>query len=396
MLMTCPECGLPISDKALSCPHCGFPLKQGESSKRPSRKKRMRLPNGFGQISEIKSGNLRNRFRAMVTVGKNESGRPICRILKPRGYFATYNEAYAALAEYNRNPYDLGDLITVEELHAQWVEHHYPTLTGRSLKGSYDTAWKRCGQISKMRVIDVRPMHMKRCIDEAPTPVTKKMLKIMLDVMFDYAVEYDYVDKNYARAFHLDKAVTHQMEAERKSHVAFSEEELGRLWDGIGSASYADIILIQCYMGWRPQELCLLRLENVNLEKRFIVGGMKTASGKMRTVPIHDKIYPLVEQRYKEATFHSKEHLINCLDSANGTMTYSKYRTRFQAVMRHFDMEGHLPHDPRKTFVTMCKRAKVDEYAIKHLVGHSIADITESVYTERDLEWLANEVAKIP
>lgn len=68
----------------------------------------MRLPNGFGQISELKGRNLRNPFRAMVTVGTDESGRPICRTLKPKGYFKTYNEAYAALVEYNRNPYDLG------------------------------------------------------------------------------------------------------------------------------------------------------------------------------------------------------------------------------------------------------------------------------------------------
>lgn len=30
-----------------------------------------KLPNGFGQISEIKTGNLYKPFRAMVTVGKD-------------------------------------------------------------------------------------------------------------------------------------------------------------------------------------------------------------------------------------------------------------------------------------------------------------------------------------
>lgn len=395
MLTTCPECELPVSDKALTCPHCGFPLKRESPARRKTRTKRMRLPNGFGQISEIKSGNLRNRFRVMVTVGKDEYGKPICKILKPQGYFATYNEAYAALVEYNRSPYDLTDSTTVDELHEKWVAHHYPMLTGKSLAYNYNTAWKRCSKIYKMRVADVRSIHLKRCLEEAPTPVTKKMMKHMLNVMFDYAVEEGYVDKNYARAFHLDKDITRQMEAGRKEHVAFSDDEMSLLWTSVDAVPYADVILIQCYMGWRPQELTLLRLENVNLEKGFIVGGMKTASGKMRTVPIHPRIRPLIEQRYKEAILHKKEMLINCLDSGDGNMSYAKYRYRFHAVMKKLGIKDHQPHDPRKTFVTMCKRSGVDEYAIKHMVGHVISDITESVYTERDIVWLTNELSKL-
>lgn len=38
--------------------------------------------------------------------------------------------------------------------------------------------------------------------------------------------------------------------------------------------------------------------------------------------------------------------------------------------------------------------SNLDEYAIKRLVGHSIADLTERVYTERDFEWLRAELEK--
>lgn len=67
--------------------------------------KRRRLPNGFGQITEIKGKNLRKPFRAMITVSKNENGRPICKPLKPESYFETYNDAYAALVDHHKNPY---------------------------------------------------------------------------------------------------------------------------------------------------------------------------------------------------------------------------------------------------------------------------------------------------
>ena len=89
MLIKCRECGLQVSNLAVFCPHCGCPVPNGEekAGKKKKIKKgnaRRRLSNGFGQISEIKNRNLRNPYRVMVSVGKADNGRPICRLLKPR------------------------------------------------------------------------------------------------------------------------------------------------------------------------------------------------------------------------------------------------------------------------------------------------------------------------
>ena len=115
MIITCKECQLQVSDKAIACPHCGYPFQIDVAIKKkkpPNKNKRRHLPNGFGRITEIKGQNLREPFRVSITVGKNASGRPIAKLLKPKAYFKTYNEAYAALVEYNRNPYDLdNDLL---------------------------------------------------------------------------------------------------------------------------------------------------------------------------------------------------------------------------------------------------------------------------------------------
>lgn len=55
----------------------------------------------------------------------------------------------------------------------------------------------------------------------------------------------------------------------------------------------------------------------------------------------------------------------------------------------------HRAHDGRNHFVTMAKKYGVDEYVIKYIVGHSVNDITEKVYTKRELDWLKNEIEKI-
>ena len=43
----------------------------------------------------------------MVTVGKSPTGKPICKLLKPKAYFKTYNEAYQALMKYHEDPKSL-------------------------------------------------------------------------------------------------------------------------------------------------------------------------------------------------------------------------------------------------------------------------------------------------
>lgn len=411
MLTNCPECKLQISDKALVCPHCGFPLKPGAYAKKSKNvNKRKRLPNGFGQISEMKGHNLRNKFRAMVTVGKRADGRPIVKPLKPQSHFATYNEAYAALVEYNRNPYDLSDAISVKELYERWTEEYFKTLKSESSCRTITSAWAYCSSIYDMRACDVRARHIKGCMDEGiaiikgkettPTAGVKARIKSMFNLMLDYALEYEIVDKNYARTFNVSDDIIQEKNEAKRGHIPFTDEEMKILWDNVNIKQYVDVVLIQCYSGWRPQELGLIKLENVDLDKWTYVGGMKTAAGTNRVVPIHSRIRHLVEVKYKEAQELGSEYLINCTDATTHrssiAFTYDKYQKRFIKIRDELGLNSlHRAHDGRMHFITMAKKYEVDEYAIKYIVGHQIQDITERVYTQREIEWLSEEIEKI-
>ena len=94
-------------------------------------------------------------------------------------------------------------------------------------------------------------------------------------------------------------------------HFPYTDEEINILWKNVGICDVADLILIQCYSGWRPQELVKLKTADVHLDKRWIQGGMKTKNGKNRQVPIHMKIMPLIQHRYKEAQSIGSEYLFN-------------------------------------------------------------------------------------
>lgn len=409
MLTQCPECELPVSDKATACPHCGYPMKPSEKQKKPRKSnKRRRLPNGFGQISEIKNRNLRNPFRAMVTVGKTPDGKPICKPLKPESYFATYNDAYAALVEYNKNPYDLEPSITMQELYDKWLPEYEKTV--KSTK-SATSAWAYCSGVYKMRVMDIRARHVKGCMEEGvavirgkeqhPTATMKNQIKSLFNMLLDYALEYELVDRNYSRTFNLTEETVKEIQSVKKEHIAFTDEEMDLLWANASSKQGVDILLIQCYSGWRPQELGLLELKDVDLENWTFRGGMKTDAGENRVVPIHSRIQDLVLKKYQEAEALGSPYLLNWVDPNNRNkknlkLTYARYQKAFERIRDELKLNpNHRPHDGRTHFVTMAKRYGVDEYAIKYMVGHKISDITEKVYTKREFEWLREEIEKI-
>lgn len=340
----------------------------------------MRLPNGFGQISKIKNKKLRKPYRAMITVGKTPEGKPIVKSLKPQAYFKTYNEAYTALLEYKNNPYDFDSVITIEELYKLWLPV-YESKVSHETSRSIGAAWKRCESIKDMYVKDVRARHCKNCIETATTLSTKKTVQKILNQMFDYALENDLTDRNYARAV---KVTGPEPDTDPK-HIAFTQDEIDILWQNTDDSTVR-MILIQCYSGWRPSELVNIETQNVDLENWTITGGMKTDAGKNRIVPIHEKIKGLV----KQAMNSDNKYLFT------PHMTYNTYKNRFYCVLEVLKLNPeHKPHDPRKTFVTKCKNAGVNEFAIKYMAGHSIRDITEKVYTERDPEFLRKELSKV-
>ena len=376
----------------------------------------MKLPNGYGSVTKL-SGNRRKPYLARVTLGWNtdEQSGSTAQNRVTIGTYKTKKEALQALAEYSANPYDIqNDNLTLAELYQKWTESYFPTLESASSSRTIVAAWRYCHTIHNMRVKDLRARHIKGIMEDGyiipsrgkdagqkvpASPGTKSRIKSMFNLMLDYALEYELVDKNYARTFDLSNDIIKEKEASTRGHIIFTDAEMQTLWDNVDSLRFVDWILIQCYMGWRPQELARLRIENVHLDEQYITGGMKTSAAKDRPVPIHPRIKHLVQQNYNQAVELGSQYLFNDPLAVKGgmTITYDKYAGRFSKIMDALKFrEDHRPHDPRKTFITMAKKAEVDEYVIKRLIGHRITDITEGTYTERDLEWLRAELEKMP
>lgn len=351
----------------------------------------MKLPNGYGSVYKL-SGKRRKPWIARKTAGWDidEASGKTKQKYNTIGYFSTRQEALTALANYNENPYDLDtNSMTFAEVYNKWTDEYFETLTPSAIR-TVKSAYNYCTPIHDMRMRDIRVNHLEQVIKSAKVGnSTKSRMKSLFNLMYKYAMKHEIVDKDYAALCNPVK-----QEPAKIKRIPFSQDEIKMLWNNI-DFPFVDMILIGIYTGFRPQELAILKIADIDFQNKTIKGGLKTDAGKNRLVPIHPLILELIKKSYDKALALESKYLFNDENGQQGTyMTYDKYRNRWNKIMTKFDMK-HKPHDTRHTFITKAKESNMNEYIIKLIVGHAIADITEKVYTHRTIKELHQEIEKI-
>lgn len=372
-----------------------------------------RRSNGEGSISYDKRRN--KPYRAKVTIGwelDEKTGRSK-QITKDLGSFKTKGEASRALAEYLKNPFDLSNKdITFSQLYHKWFDDFI--IDHKSHEYRIKSAYKYCSSLYNKKIREITIVDMKDCINNGSiieirgklkgerkfaTPSTKEAMKYLFNHLLQYATEARLIEHNYAKDFTLDKKVFVEKKKNHKDKIPFTNDELDKLWKSIKFVPFADLIVYACYSGWRPGELIELKVEDVDLENGFIKGGIKTTAGKNRLVPIHSLVKPIVEKYYNEAISIGSKYLFNDISKKSGIgLSYDQYLSRFNKVMDILKFRKEItPHYTRHTFITMAKSRKVNmnENIIKLIVGHEIGDLTEHIYTHRELEDLKEEIELI-
>lgn len=203
-------------------------------------------------------------------------------------------------------------------------------------------------------------------------------LKTLFSQLYQFRIENDIVDKDYSKFVEAGEMIT------KIKRMPFSDEEIQLLWDNIDKP-YVDSILIMIYTSMRVGELLIIETKNIDLEKRIMIRGIKTKAGTNRTIPIHEKLVPLIDM--------SKEYLIT--SPTGKKMSYNHYIQRqFTLLMKELKM-NHLPHDCRYTTATLLDNTKVDRTLIELIFGHSSSDVTERVYTHKTSGQLVEVINKI-
>ena len=332
----------------------------------------MKRENGTGCVRRL-PGNRKKSYQALISKYDSSTKK---QVFKSLGTFEHRCDAEYELYKYLHNAENETDYkkITVDDIYKQWSALKYKNISENSIK-YYKNAYLSFKDISNK---DIRKINLPILQNECSklTPVAQKQFKVLANQIYRYAIANDYAEKNYASYLTTDKMV-------KKTRNIFTDKEIEYI--SKYSGMIFDILTILLYTGMRIGELCDLKAENIDLKNKSIsIKRAKTAAG-IRVIPIHEDIYNLI----KKYVSKSNKYLFTLDSSSSEKLIYSSIRKH---LVKHF--KNHTFHEARHTFITQCRKCKLDNYAIKLLVGHSINDVTLSVYTHMDLDFLRKEMKK--
>ncbi|WP_317853960.1 tyrosine-type recombinase/integrase [Chakrabartyella piscis] len=336
----------------------------------------MRSPNGWGTVAKL-SGNRRNPFVVRKTRGWNEKGHPIYETI---GYYPTREEGMIALAEYNKNPYDVdASKITLAELYQQWSERAFAKMSKSSM-GSLKSAYNHTKPLWKMKYKEVKSFHMQDVIDNCGRGYsTQWAIKNLFGHLDKFALEVDVINKGYV-------ALITAAPIPETSKKPFTDEEVSMLWERQGDP-WVDSVLFLLYSGYRISEMLGMKTENINLEDQTMKGGVKTVAGKDRVIPIHSKVLDIAVRHYNQGN----EYLF----TYNGKkLSTSQYYVFWNSIMDGCGMH-HTPHECRHTFRSRLDSAGANKVCIDRIMGHSSGGTGERIYTHKTLAELKQAIELI-
>lgn len=332
--------------------------------KKRKRVKHTRFPNGFGSVSWL-GENRRRPYCARKTKGFNDKGHPIYMVI---GYYETFDEAFYALCEYNKNPYNLSDKdITFGEAADKWFAEYkmFPPHGKEPSENTityYEGRLKNCESLRNVKLKDLSVSAMQNFIGEQK-PGTQRHLITVCNQIFNWAIKNEILERNPMQFVHK----TATTETKRNP---FTAEEVRSIWN-MSDSPIRTMALILLYTGMRVGELYTVS----EVHENYIRAGEKTEAGINRIIPLHSKIRQFADTLREPPVY------------ANRTTISRLFSESFP---------GHTPHDCRRTFISRCVECGVDGTVARKITGHVGKDIHETAYTFlNDPDFLCREVEKI-
>lgn len=323
----------------------------------------MRRGNGDGGIFKL-AGKRKKSYAVRITSGWTDAGKQIYKYI---GYYATKTEAKKHLNNYLINPYDLSnDKITAQHVFNEWEK---TTKVSDDVIKAYRGVFKNSGLANKI-FKNIKLSELEIAAKDL-SPAMQKRFRNAFKNLYVYAMKNDIVNKNLADLMELDK-----YQAKERDSISLSDiKKIMKSEDVIPK--------ILLYTGMRIGELLDIKSKNVDLEKRVIIGGLKTEAGKDRKIPIHKEIIPIIEKLLSE----NHTYLIS-----NGKNKKINYRNYLVKVWNQNDvLKKYTPHYTRHTFISQSVKCGIDKVKIQKIVGHSAKDVTDH-YTHYDFDDLLEAI----
>ena len=328
----------------------------------------MRNSNGYGSVTLIdKKAKRRKPYRVQINVGWKDNGSPIRQTI---GYAETRSKGNQMLAEYHNNPYDVDvSNATWKYVYDEWLKFKINSGTGKDGINHYKSTYKKTKDIEMIPFKDITIYMYQDIINNSEVKHDgQRRIRSLYHELYEYAKMLGVqLNSDFTRFLTIEK------NQKSTKHHPFTKNEIKIFFENRNP--YIDIIIFMIFTGIRPNELFKI----TEATDDYIITGSKTEAGKDRTIPIHEKIKPIYNDIRLNKTL-SELYVIFELELTKLNMIYEP---------------KHYPYDTRHTFSTLWKLSKADDLARKRIMGHSDKDITNSVYTHLDFEFLQKEINTI-
>ena len=218
------------------------------------------------------------------------------------------------------------------ELWDKWTEYH--TGRGKTIPDNYKNAFRYCAALHQKRFVDITTAQIQATVDAvSDKPHTAVHVRMIFGLLYKYARLINLTETNRAQGVEVPTL------PKSTKHKPFSAEELETLWEQAEDYGVQPA-LVYCYTRLRPSELIEIKRENVHLAERYMVGGMKTEAGRNRTIPIAEKIVPIIESFLSRPS----AFLLTTPDGKHPPDRDTLHNMYWKKSASHI-VRAHLPHD---------------------------------------------------
>mgnify|MGYP000338564101 FL=1 len=344
--MKCRKCHAEIPDGRKFCLKCGVKQEIRQNTKNGG--------NGQGRVYQREDGKLRK-------ITRSKSG------------FRTKKDALDYLPKLEAAPAQRP--TTWAQLYEVWKPTHRAS---KSTLNCYAAAEKYFEPVHLLKFAEITVDDLQDCMDDCPKGKrTRENMKALAGLLYKYAIPRNMAPNGLNLGQYLIVG-----DGDTGSKEALPTEAVKVLEDHVGMVKWADYVLCQCYLGFRPSEFLALDALNYNRKERAFVGGAKTDAGKDRVVTVSPKIQKIVDNLVADKVAGP----VFCGEDG-AQMKIKAYRSIFYGVLDACGIENpveerdgvkrrkYTPHSCRHTFATMMKRVQGADKDKLELMGHTSTEM---------------------